>query len=60
MLDVFRPGKRYVRPVVTRGTANAVIDSVIAIRYNLRKAPPSAHSTVAVGETHVSPAEGTA
>jgi hypothetical protein len=29
--DVFRPQKRYVRAVVTRGTANAVIDGVIAL-----------------------------
>lgn len=33
ILDVFRPQLRYVRPVVLRGTANAVIDFVIAIGY---------------------------
>jgi hypothetical protein len=33
LLDVFRPQLRYVRPVVLRATANAVIDFVIAIGY---------------------------
>jgi hypothetical protein len=33
VLDIRRPTKRYVRCVVSRGTANAVIDSVIAIQY---------------------------
>jgi hypothetical protein len=32
-LDVYCPQQRYVRPVVNRGTANAVIDFVIAILY---------------------------
>jgi hypothetical protein len=33
ILDVFRPQLRYVRPVVLRSVANAVIDFVIAIGY---------------------------
>ena len=33
VLDVYRPLKRYVRPVVNRATANAVIDAVFAIQY---------------------------
>lgn len=32
-LDVYCPQQRYVRPVVLRATANAVIDFVIAILY---------------------------
>ena len=59
-IDVYQPRERYVRPVVTRGTANAVIDGVIAIQYGPRKKPTSHDSTVAGSETHVSPAEGTA
>jgi hypothetical protein len=39
VLDVFRPQERYVRPVVLRATANAVIDSVIAIRYRAKDVP---------------------
>lgn len=32
-LEVYAPQGRYVRPVVSRGTANAVVDFVIAIQY---------------------------
>lgn len=60
VLDVYRPLERYVRCVVDRGTANAVIDSVIAIQYGARKAPVTQGSTVSASELHASPAEGTA
>src|SRR5712691_8487923 len=39
VLDVFRPTKRFVRATVQRGTANAVIDCVIAILYQADKKP---------------------
>ena len=58
--DLFRPAERYVRAVVTRGTADAVIDGVIAIQYGTRVLPVTQDATVAGIETHVSPAEGTA
>ncbi len=61
VLDIYRPAERYVRPAITRATANAVIDSVIAIQYGARKMPTTNDAaTVAGTETHVSPAEGTA
>jgi hypothetical protein len=60
VLDVFRPAKRYVRAVVTRGTADAVIAGVVAIQYGTRVLPATQDSTVAGIETHVSPVEGTA
>jgi hypothetical protein len=60
VLDVFRPAERYVRAVVTRGAADAVIDGVIAIQYGPRVLPVTQDATVAGIETHVSPAEGTA
>lgn len=61
VLDIYRPRERYVRCVVTRGTANAVIDGVIAIQYRGRKAPVTQDTTtIAANESHVSPAEGTA
>jgi hypothetical protein len=59
-LDVFRPEKRYVRPVIGRGTANAVIDGVIAIQYCGRSIPTSQAASIAFAEAHVSPAEGNA
>jgi hypothetical protein len=33
VLDIYRPIMRYVRPVVLRSVANAVVDAVIAILY---------------------------
>lgn len=60
-IDIYKPRERYVRPVVTRATANAVIDGVIAILYRGDITPAAAHSTaVRVAEAFNSPAEGTA
>jgi len=58
-VDVARPLERYVRLVVDRGTANAVVSSAIAVQYSPRNQPTS-HGSGVSGETHVSPAEGTA
>lgn len=58
--DVFRPRERYVRLVIDRGTADAVIDGVIAIQYGPRKMPTTHAASVAASESHTSPAEGTA
>jgi len=60
VLDIYRPAERYVRAVVTRGTADATIDGVIAIQYGPRVLPVTQDATVAAIATHVSPAEGTA
>lgn len=60
VLDVYRPQKRYLKCVVDRGTANAVIDGVFAIKYGARKAPVSNGSTVSASEVAISPDEGTA
>ena len=58
-IDLFSPRERYVRVVVDRGTANAVVASAEYIQYGPRKAETT-HATGVAGETHVSPAEGTA
>lgn len=60
VVDVYRPQERYVRAVVARATANAVIDSVIAIQYKGRKAPVTEDTTVAASKYVNSPDEGTA
>ncbi|MCW5777452.1 MAG: hypothetical protein KIS87_13530 [Phycisphaeraceae bacterium] len=60
ILDVYRPEKQWVRPVVNRATANAVIDFVLAIPYCSRGVPTSYGSTVAATKAVVTPAEGTA
>lgn len=44
--ETVRPTLRYVRCTVDRGTANAVIDGVVAIRSNARKAPVTNGNTV--------------
>lgn len=60
-LDVYRPTDRYVRCVVNRGTANAVIDGIVAVQYRGRKSPVTQDTTtIAANEQHISPAEGTA
>lgn len=56
-IDVRAPRKRYVRPVVERGTQNAVIDGIVALRYRNVKVPVTQTAT---GEKHYHPAEGTA
>jgi len=46
VLDVHHPSERYVRPVLDRGTANAVLDGIIAIQYRAGSRPTSNGSTV--------------
>lgn len=61
IVTITRPRKAWARLVVVRGTQNAVIDGVFAIKTNPRKTPVAQPSTViATSKTVVSPAEGTA
>lgn len=60
VLDIYMPEKRYVKPTAVRGTANAVLDGIIAIRYGARSMPTTQPSVVSASESHVTPAEGTA
>ena len=58
---IARPRERYVRGVLVRGTANAVIDGMIAIQRRARKLPFGAQSsTVSAIKGVYSPAEGAA
>lgn len=60
-VEVTRPAKRYLKLVVTRATANAVLDGVIALQSGAHSVPVTHDATtVADIELHVSPAEGTA
>ena len=60
-VDVVRPRKRYLKMIVSRGTQNATLDGITAVLYDPKVAPTTHDAaTVAGGETHVSPAEGTA
>ena len=61
IVDVWRPGERYVRCVVTRGGATgSVIDGIVAVLYGAKSKPTSQHADVAAQEAHQTPAEGTA
>jgi len=46
VLDVIRPGKRYIRPDFVRATANIPVESIVAIRYNARTKPTTQPSDV--------------
>lgn len=45
-LEVYKPQKRYVRCVVDRGTANAVVDGVVAILHGPAIKPVTQDATV--------------
>ncbi len=57
-IDLYKPVERYVQLYVTRGVANATL-SANYIQYSPASMPPS-HGSIVNGETHISPAEGTA
>jgi len=57
LLDLYRPTKRYVRPVVTTATENAAIDGVIAIQYGARYLPVTQSDGIDDSTLSVSPEE---
>ena len=61
-IDVFKPAERYVRVIVDRATANAVLNGGVAILYHARDVPitqSTGAGGVAFSKTLVTPAEGT-
>lgn len=59
--EVYRPRKRYVRCVVTRKAANAVIDGVLALLAGGEATPPDQDATLSLPvQVLANPAEGTA
>jgi hypothetical protein len=59
VLRIIKPRSRYGRVVVTRGTQNATVGAIYYILSGDRTLPAVDDTTV-VGETHISPAAGTA
>jgi len=53
VLDVIKPGKRYCRFDVVRATANAVVDGVIAARYNFRLIPTTQPADVVANAINI-------
>lgn len=59
IIRIVKPRSRYGRVVVTRGTQNATLGAIHYHLFGSRTLPPTDGTTV-VGETHISPAAGTA
>ncbi len=57
-IDLYKPVERYVQLYVTRGVSNATL-SANYIQYG-PALMPTTHGDIVNGETHISPAEGTA
>lgn len=53
ILDVVKPGKRYIRADLVIDTQSAVVDSILAIRYNARLTPTTQTANVADSELSV-------
>ena len=61
VVEMVDPQKRYVKPVITRGTQNAAFEAVLAVQTGPKTAPVTqSTSHVAASELHHAPAEGTA
>ena len=61
LIDISKPQKRYLKLVLARATATAVVDSISALLYNPKNEPTTHDSTTVSGyELHHAPAEGTA
>ncbi len=60
-IEIYRPRERYVKLIIKRATANAVVDGAWAIQTGPRVKPTTHDSTTVVTpEFWASPAEGTA
>ena len=57
-VEIIRPTKRYLKLILARATANAVLDGILAVVGNPSSLPIT--QTTLGNEVHVSPAEGTA
>jgi len=60
VVDHFKPTKRYVKVIVSRGTQNAVLDGIFAVVYGTRNQPITADSTVGGTKQLSGAIEGTA
>lgn len=56
ILDVYKPNKRYVRARLQRGTANAVVNGITAVKYGKRSVPVTQGSTVLASGLLANPA----
>jgi hypothetical protein len=59
ILDIYKPKERWVKPIIARATANAVVTSIIAILYNAAEEPVPVTAAISRRKTIASPANGT-
>lgn len=57
VIDCYRPLEQFLRFQIDRSTANAVINSVVAIKYKGRECPVTQGSGVGASVQYTSPAE---
>lgn len=60
VVDIFQPREQFLKLVVSRATQNAVVGSILALRYNASSRPATQGTAVNTPETFNWPAEGTA
>jgi hypothetical protein len=60
IIDINNPAERYLKCIISRATADSVVDGIIAILSRHDTAPTAQDSTVQGWEQHDQPAEGTA
>lgn len=61
VMDIYQPRERYLQSVITRATANAVVDFLIVELYGPATVPAvRTDATVVSTEISIAPAEGTA
>ena len=60
IIDIYKPGKRYLKCVVDRGTQNAVVDAITVIKYDPINVPVTQSADIHEVVSLLTPAEGTA
>ncbi len=55
-VEIARPIKRYVRVTLTRATANAAVDGIVAVQSNPAEAPVTQDASVLATDFALSPA----
>lgn len=55
ILDIVRPTRRYVHAVLSRGTQNAVVDGIWAVKYGPKDTPVTQGATVLASATLPNP-----
>lgn len=60
LIEVARPREQFLKCIVDRGTENATVGAIVAIKTNVAQRPVTQGTNIQSYETHMAPAEGTA